>query len=132
MATRSNINVKVGDKYHVIYCHSNGYVENNGKMLFEHYNSQELAEKLVSGGHLSILDASVEKPEGHNFNNQVKGFCVYYTRDRGDEGCEMSVEDTIFDAQEYLYVWDGSEWKVSSRDYDDASLEQVLREENLI
>lgn len=132
MATRSNINVKVGDKYHVIYCHHNGYVENNGKMLFQHYNSQDLAEKLVSGGHLSILDVSVEKPEGHSFNNPVKGFCVYYSRDRGDKDCEMSIEEDIFDSQEYLYVWNGLEWKVSGRDYDDASLEQVLKEKDLI
>jgi len=132
MATRSNINVKVGDKYHVIYCHNNGYIRHNGKILFEHYNSQELAEKLVYGGHISVLDRSSEKPKFHDFDNPVAGFCIYYGRDRGDEGCEMSIEDDVFDAQEYLYVWNGFEWKVSGRDYDDASLEQILREENII
>ena len=73
MATRSNINVKVGNLYHVIYCHNNGYIEHNGKLLFENYNSQELAEKLVSGGDLSSLDKSSDKVEGHSFDNRVDG-----------------------------------------------------------
>jgi len=132
MATRSIINVKVGNVYHVIYCHNDGYIKHNGKILFNHYNSQELAEKLVSGGNLSILGASMDKPESHDFKNPVKGFCLYYSRDRGDEGCEMSVEEEIVDTQEYLYVWNGNEWRVSGRDYDDISLEEALKEENLI
>lgn len=135
MATRSNINVRVGDKYHVVYCHNNGYIENNGLMLFQHYNSQALAEKLVSGGFISILEQSCEKPEvEHTFQKPVDGFCVYYGRDRGDkeEDICMVVSDEIIDGQEYLYVWDGSQWLVSNRDYDNELLEKALKEMEVI
>ncbi|EPP7234373.1 hypothetical protein ACTOJ1_001316 [Shigella flexneri] len=134
MATRSNINVKVGNVYHVIYCHNDGYIEHNGKLLFENYNSQELAEKLVSGGDLSSLDKSSDKVEGHSFDNRVPGYCVYYKRDRGEENCEAIITEDICNDNAFSYVWNGSEWRVSSRyeDYNDISLEQVLREHNLI
>lgn len=132
MATRSNINVKVGDKYHVIYCHYDGGIDFNGLTLFNHYNSQALAEKLVSGGHLSSLDKSCDKPDGHTFKTPIKGYSVYYGRDRGDKNMEFTISDKIEDHQEYLYIWDGDKWLISGRDYDDEVLEKSLKEMNLI
>lgn len=132
MATHSNINVKVGEKYHVVYCHNNGYLSANGKLLFEHYNSQELAEKLVSGGDLSYIDKSCDTPGSHHsFDTPVKGYSVYYARDRlmDEESIKIRISNEVIDEQEYLYVWDGKQWLVSGRDYEGVPLKAALEEE---
>jgi hypothetical protein len=126
MATRSNISVKVGDVYHTIYVHWDGYPEGVGKTLLLNYNSQELAEKLVSNGDISSLGDSSDKPEGHTFNNPVKGYTVYYGRDRGDTGTDMQLHDVVRFEQEYAYGWDGSKWLVSGYSLEDADLAEVL------
>ena len=126
MATRSNISVKVGDLYHTIYVHWDGYPEGVGKTLALNYNSQELAEKLVSYGDISSLDDSSDKPEGHTFDDPVKGYTVYYGRDRGETGTDMQICDLVRFEQEYSYEWDGSKWLVSGYDLEDAVLTEVL------
>jgi len=126
MGTRSNIIVKVSNgKWQRIYCHWDGYISHHGPILLEHYNSQELAEKLVSGGDLSSLDINCEVPDGsvreapHKFGNPVDGYCVYYGRDRGEEQT-VRLFDTLFEAfpkgdswTEYVYIWNGETWLFS-------------------
>lgn len=86
-----------------IYLHFDGYYEHAGVTLETHYNSQELAEKLVSGGDLSALYASCEKPEGHTFKTPVEGFCIYYGRDRGETG----VAPKKHSSTEFFYKYRG-------------------------
>ena len=112
MATRSNINVKVGDIYHCVYCHWDGYPEHHGPILTAHYNSQELAEKLVSHGDIPILDNSCDKPEGHSFDNRVDGYTVYYGRDRGEENVSFKEKASPLNQEEFSYIWDGEKWLV--------------------
>lgn len=89
MGTRSTIAVKHQDgTVSQIYCHWDGYLEHNGKMLVEHYETQEKAEALVALGDMSSLDQSIERPEGHTFDKSVSGYSVFYGRDRGERGCE--------------------------------------------
>ena len=126
MATRSNINVKVDDVYHTVYTHWDGYPEGVGKQLVLNYNSQELAEKLVSNGDMSSVYESCEKPEGHSFDSPVTGYCVYYGRDRGETGTDMQICDIIRHEEEYAYVWDGTKWIVSGYDLENAVLSEVL------
>lgn len=126
MATRSNINVKVGDVYHTIYCHFDGYPDGVGKDLVLHYNSQELAERLVSFGDISSLDASCEKPEGHSYDNSIKGYTVYYGRDRGEEDTEFQVRDTPRFEEEFCYVWKDGAWYGSGYDFHDELMTTVL------
>ena len=38
MSTRSSIAIKHGDRIKSIYCHSDGYLEYNGRVLLEHYS----------------------------------------------------------------------------------------------
>lgn len=121
MATRSSITVKIGDKYHSIYSHWDGYPSHNGKILLENYNNQELAEKVVSLGDLSFLDKSMDKPDGHSYSNPVVGYSIAYGRDRGEEGIETKVYDSYGKAmkknnQEYNYLWDGEKWLVNNEE----------------
>lgn len=118
MGTSANINVKVDDKYHCTRVNYDGYLEGVGKTLHEFYNSQELAERLVSFGELSSLDSSCEQPPGHAYDTPVRGYSVYYGRDRGETGTEFTVTDEPVDSEGYCYVWDGSEWTVTCVEYD--------------
>lgn len=126
MATRSNINVKVGDVYHTIYCNYDGYPDGVGKTLVLNYNSQELAEKLVSFGDMSYINVSCDAPEGHSYETPVKGYCVYYGRDRGEEGAEMRIKNEPVFAEEFCYVWNGSDWYVSGYDHENVLLYELL------
>lgn len=104
MATRSTIAVRHADNtVSQIYCHWDGYLEHNGKILQSHYNSLELAEALVAGGDMSTLDGDLSK-------------CEYYTQ-RGDElriRKFSSIGDYSRNRQdeEYNYLWDLGQWKV--------------------
>ena len=116
MATRSTIAVKQADgTIKGIYCHWDGYPSHNGKILVEHYNTQELAEKLIAPGFLSSLAPSCDKPAGHTFEEPVEGHSVYYGRDRGETNVDPFVFPTHAglvkaQGQEYDYLWDGSQW----------------------
>ena len=106
MATRSTIGIVGGNK---IYCHWDGYTENNGRILLEHYNTTEKVRELLSLGSLSILGERTTPTEGsgHSFESPEEGVCVAYHRDRGEE---LRTNWTSW--EEYNYQWDGNRWKV--------------------
>lgn len=113
MGTRSDIIVRRADgKWHRIYCHWDGYLENNGKILFDHYTSQRAVEKLVASGDMSKLDVKCSKPKGHTFDKPVAGYTVYYGRDRGEKDVAGTIGDKLFDVMpeedswtEFTYIW---------------------------
>lgn len=114
MSTRSNVNVKMSNgEVKSIYVHFDGY--GHLPTLIENYNSQELAEKLISLGNLSALDRSIECPNRHSFDSPIKGYCVAYGRDRGESGNEARTYTSFESARfhnndgdiEYIYEWDG-------------------------
>jgi len=123
MATRSRIAIEnENGSVTSIYCHFDGYVSNNGKILFEHYQEPEKVKKLIALGDISSLAPEVEIPEEvvHNFNEQQKGIVVAYNRDRGEslsQQSHKSVEDFFNgDIEEYGYCFtQAGEWLVKSQ-----------------
>lgn len=122
MATRGTITAKMSDgSYKTIYTHWDGYPSHNGRLLLQHYSTQEAVEKLVAPGNISSLDESCDCPEGHSFNRPVKGYTVYYGRDRGEPKNEpstgpdarSSMMNSNYGKQEYNYLWDGEQWTVN-------------------
>lgn len=121
MSTRSDIIVERMDgKWARIYCHFDGYLEGVGATLLKHYNSQERAEAVVAPGDMSSLAESCEKPEGHSYENRIKGYSVYYGRDRGEDDTEATVGSLIEvtlgtgDMNEFTYIWKRNEgWTVT-------------------
>ena len=122
MSTRSYICMEVGDnRYKTIYCHFDVYLDYNGKMLTEYYNDRARVEKLLELGDLSILrekiDPAPDRRHGFDFNEQQKDVCVFYGRDRGDEGAAariMTMEelDDPENWTEYVYIFNrDGEWK---------------------
>ncbi len=118
MSTNSHIAVKQQDGSVLrVYCHWDGYLEWNGKILALYYNSPELAQLLVTFGDISSLDKHIS-PSGntHTFNNREPGVTVFYGRDRGEQ-VRHAVKFNTFEefkrsinGEPYTYYFDGS-WK---------------------
>ena len=116
MATRSTISILKKDKtVESIYCHWDGYPSNNGILLYFEYSSLDKVKKLISLGDLSNLDASLDNPEGHSYDNPISGCCVFYGRDRGEDkkDCEKRIYKSLEDLDEegFDYVFDESDLK---------------------
>jgi len=87
MATRSII-AKLDDKgIQAIYCHNDGYLSNNGKILDQHYADEDKVDELIAHGDVSSLDENIG--EKINFgdielrrNNKQ---CMFYARDNDED-----------------------------------------------
>ena len=56
MGTRSRIGYELPDHSVVsVYCHYDGYVEGNGRILVEHYQDRKAVKELIDGGSMSSL-----------------------------------------------------------------------------
>ena len=88
MATRSTI-AKL-DKDGIIkavYCHNDGYLEYNGKMLNEHYKDESKVDELLAHGDISSLNKNIGvKIDFMDYELRVKNEqCRFYHRDRGED-----------------------------------------------
>lgn len=118
MATTSTISVVHNDgSVSQVYCHWDGYLENNGRKLVNHYNSLELAEELVSLGDLSELkDRCKPVNKDHSYDNPEADVCVYYGRDRGEENVAPRIFDSLDSfcfnrtKEEYNYIFLNGRW----------------------
>ena len=125
MGTRSRIGVMHGDNVKSVYCHWDGYLQHNGAILQEHYDSVK-ANQLVALGDLSSLRPEIG--EKHAFGQfelraeEVAGFklltenmCTFYGRDRGEEGTEWKTHTNFVD---FFAEVEGSwcEWYYIMRD----------------
>jgi hypothetical protein len=116
MATRSNIGILNTDgTVNYIYCHFDGYLDHNGDILNEHYTTESKIRALIALGSLSILGQDLG--EKQNFDNRIKGTCLAYGRDRGEEGIEARtcsyIDYTKEYFEEYIYLFTpGQGWEV--------------------
>jgi hypothetical protein len=132
-----------GDKCKSIYCHWDGYLSHNGKILQEHYDSAK-ANHLVAMGDMSSLRKDIG--EKHAFSQfelraeEVAGFklltenmCTFYGRDRGEKDTEFQVAQTFAEfleqcdncAAEYYYIMKDGVWYVGDT-YDGTPLSKTL------
>mgnify|MGYP000247304424 FL=1 len=110
MATRSTIALEFADgTVQQVYCHWDGYLAHNGKMLLEHYSNPFILRDLIDLGGLSSLRATIgtkhafsqfdlPKEEVEAFINRTANMCTFYARDRG----EKLVAHKFVDFQDYL------------------------------
>lgn len=116
MSTRSNIAIQRRNKQvEVIYCHCDGYLSHNGKMLLEHYTDLDKINSLIELGNISFLDKYIEPIETdkeHSFYNPQKEVVVAYGRDRNEEEQQKRVYKDIGDYLdnigwdiEYAYIY---------------------------
>jgi len=131
MATRSMIGVMHGDICKAVYCHWDGYLENNGRILFENYDSAK-ANHLVSLGDISSLRETIG--EKHPFSSigtpnlsyedyqKLYGkMTTFYGRDRDETGVDYktynSFKELVIAASgrgaEYIYIMKDGQWYYS-------------------
>ena len=108
MATRSTISLEFADgTIGQVYCHWDGYLAHNGKMLQEYYSNPFILRDLIDLGSLSSLrpqigtkhpfsmfEANMTQDE---YANLYRDMCTFYGRDRG----EGQYEATYF--KDYLH-----------------------------
>ena len=108
MATRSAIGYKLPTgEVRGIYCHWDGYVENNGKLLQENYQAAFKIAQMVELGDMSSLAEEI-------------ALCTYYGRDKGETDIATQTYNDVdefvthyADGVQYMYLWNGNEWIVS-------------------
>ena len=128
MGTRSRIGVMHGDKVKSVYCHWDGYLSHNGRLLQDHYDSAK-ANNLVAMGDMSSLGRVIG--EAHPFSPHTsaedaalyehakdQGYCTFYARDRGETDTEFRVAHTFAEfleqadgcGAEYYYIMKDGVW----------------------
>lgn len=125
MATRSTIAIELADgKVKQVYCHWDGYLDHNGRILNEHYRDPIKAEELIDLGDISSL--AEEVGEKHSFDERYdkddarSKWTKYYGRDRGEEGTKYKLfhdfdhykNDHQYEEYEYILRSNGT-WYVS-------------------
>jgi hypothetical protein len=109
MSTRSEIAIENKDgSISSIYCHSDGYLEYNGQILNNHYNSYELALSIIKQNDCSSLGETIEDSRFYNTwrneDTKAKIFDSEY-----HFMCEFG--SNIF--AEYIYLFKNDRWYVS-------------------
>jgi len=109
MGTRSTIALEYADgTVGQVYCHWDGYLENNGMILYKHYSDPFKLRQLLDMGDLSSLGERIGTQ--HAFDQAPEGECTFYKRDRKENGVSQkmfkSYEDYVKNHQyeEYDYI----------------------------
>jgi len=149
MGTRSSIAVKHVTRIKAVYCHWDGYLDHNGRILLAFYDSTK-ANNLVALGNISSLGADIgskhsfdQTTEERNYFNlgptSVSSETTFYGRDRGELNQEFrsfaSEEEWISHMDgsgcEYFYLMDSGVWYVSEYGRDLVPLHEAIEESDL-
>lgn len=121
MATRSTIALEFADgTIGQVYCHWDGYLAHNGKILFENYSNPFILRDLIDLGGLSSLrpqigtkhpfsmyEANMTQDE---YANLYRDMTTFYGRDRGEGQSDATYFKDFADyrangqAEEYDYI----------------------------
>jgi len=119
MGTRSTIGIQNEDGTVTgIYCHWDGYLSHNGRILAENYSDEAKVRELIGLGDISSLGAEIGT--AHDFNIIPPGECNAYARDRGERDvdartCHNWRQFVAENGQEYDYLFTpGAGWQVST------------------
>ena len=121
MSTNSNIALEHNDgSVDRIYCHWDGYPDNNGRILLENYTTADQVAEMLALGDMSSLGENISET-------------TFYARDR-EEDLEKptrfnSSEEAKNDMEEFLYIFtkDGK-WIVSDYSEEFRPVDEVLDE----
>ena len=111
MATRSTIALEFADgTIGQVYCHWDGYLAHNGKMLMEYYSNPFILRDLIDLGSLSSLRPTIGTKHPFSqfdngmsteeFNALYQDMTTFYGRDRG----ESNTDATYFKDYEHFLV----------------------------
>ena len=133
MGTRSRIGVMHGDKCKSVYCHWDGYLSHNGRILQEHYDSSK-ANHLVALGNLSTLGKEIGEKHAFSqfelraeevqaYKELTENWTTFYMRDRDEKDQEFEVSHSFAEflelvegtGAEYFYIMRDGVWYCGSR-----------------
>jgi hypothetical protein len=119
MGTRSTIAIENADGTVTgIYCHWDGYLSHNGRILQENYADEAKVRELIALGDISSLGEEIGT--AHDFDAAPRGECNSYARDRGERDVAARTEHNwrqfrAEHGQEYDYLFTpGKGWQVST------------------
>lgn len=134
MATRSLIGKYTNNNttWKYIYCHWDGYPENNGKLLIDNYTDIDTVNKLLDLGDIASLGKLPEKIEG----NDETDITIAYHRDRHwdkNPAIEAPIDTGSLQASmqsdscDYAYIFDIStkRWKCIKLDWTTKVLQEI-------
>ena len=153
MATRSTIALEFADgTVEQVYCHWDGYLAHNGKILQEHYSDPFKLRDLIDLGDISSLKPTVGTR--HAFSQFDTGMnqedydalygemTTFYGRDRGEPGCQakkfVDYDNYVrcHQHEEYEYILRNVEgkatWFVKCHSEPYKTLEQAFLEEAVL
>lgn len=115
MGTPANIIIELSDNvFESISVNYDGYPDHTLDILENHYMDRDKVNAMIALGDLSSLYQSIECPEGHTFDSQVKGYSVFYGRDRGEANTRSIknsyINDHNWSDYSYMFTLDGK-WK---------------------
>jgi hypothetical protein len=143
MGTRSRIGVMHGNKVKSIYCHWDGYLSHNGRILQDSYDSAR-ANNLVALGDLSSLRPNIGEKHAFSpfdidmsreeYDSQYGDMCLFYGRDRGEKDTEHKVDHTFAEflervdgcGGEYYYIMENGQWYCGSMNERDAFYKRLV------
>jgi len=133
MATRSTIAMEQPDgRVMQIYCHWDGYLDHNGRILQEHYRDRAKVLALMLLGDISSLREDIG--EAHDFDGEInEKWCTAYGRDRGEHDTAARVfrdfedyrENHQYEEFEYVFRTD-DQWYVAQYERGYEPLAKVL------
>ena len=150
MGTRSTIALEFADgTVEQVYCHWDGYLDHNGRILQEHYSDPFKLRDLIDLGDISSLRPEIGA--GHPFSqfdttmtteefDALYGeMTTFYGRDRKESGCNAKkfkdfadyIENHQYEEYEYILrcVDSLAVWFVKCHSEDWKTLEQAMIEE---
>jgi len=131
MGTHSRIGVMHGDKVKSVYCHWDGYLEHNGQVLEQYYDSAK-ANNLVALGDMSTLRPQIGEKHAFSqfdlppeeveaYKELTRDWCTFYGRDRGEVSVwkvantfEEFLEQADLCGAEYYYIMKDGVWYVGT------------------
>lgn len=155
MGTRSTIALEFADgTVEQVYCHWDGYLSHNGRILRDHYSDPFKLRDLIDQGSISSLGKEIgeKHPFGPAYNEtdaakkaevqaaydaaHEAGWTTFYARDRGEDGVEAtkfaSFTDYFLNHQyeeyEYILRTDGK-WYVAEDDSKFIELTEAFEKE---
>jgi hypothetical protein len=155
MATRSTIALEFADgTVQQVYSHWDGYIDCNGKILFEHYQDPFKVRDLIDLGDISSLGPNLGVPhpfsqfeikkDSPDFDKLIalreqadkEGWTTFYGRDRGETGTGAKkfkdfadyVANHQYEEYEYILRKDGN-WYVSKYNGPYALLKDAIAQE---
>ena len=150
MGTRSTIALEFADgTVQQVYCHWDGYLDYNGKILQEHYSNPFVLRDLIDLGDISSLKPTIgtkhafsqfeTKMSSEDYDKLYGEMTTFYGRDRNESGCEARkfkdyldyAENHQYEEFEYILraCGDKAVWFVSDHGKDFVPLAEALEAE---